>query len=490
MRNWVAGGLVFFASGAVLVLEILAGRLLAPYVGVSLETFTGVIGVVLAGIATGSWLGGHLADRFDPRHLLPGALVLGGAAAIAAVPLIRLFGETGARPGPTFIVFLAGVGFFLPSALLSAVTPLTIKIQLASIEATGRVVGSLSALGTAGSLVGVFTTGFVLIAAFPTTPVIIALGAALITAGIAMWLRLGRLLPAATILAGLGVAAVSSAIAVVADGPCERETAYFCARVEVDDDRASGRILWLDDLQHSYVDVEDPTYLGHSYAQTLGDVVGTVAPAGRPLAAVHVGGGGFTLPRYLDATRPGTRSLVLELDPEIVDLAQDELALVLGSHLRALTGDARNRVRDLADDSADLIIGDAFGGRSVPWHLTTREFLRDLDRVLRPGGTYVVNIIDRPPLGFARAEVATLRDVWDHVAVVGPAGRIAGDHGGNFILVASDQPIETEAIEAASAARGDPEAAVSDAAQLDRFVGGADVLTDEHAPVDQLLRSE
>src|ERR671912_2566572 len=101
MQARYAGALVFAASGSVLVLETLAGRLLAPYVGVSLETFTGIIGVILAGIAVGSWLGGRLADRWDPRHLLPGALVLGGAMAIASVPLIRVLGDSALRAGPS-----------------------------------------------------------------------------------------------------------------------------------------------------------------------------------------------------------------------------------------------------------------------------------------------------------------------------------------------------------------------------------------------------
>ena len=153
MDSRLAGVVVFVASGSVLVLEILAGRLLAPYVGVSLETFTGIIGVVLAGIATGTWVGGWLADRIDPRRLLPGALVLGGAAAIAAVPIIRALGPSVRPPSPPSIVVLATLGFFAPSALLSAVTPLVVKVQLGALDHTGRVVGRLSALGTAGSLV-------------------------------------------------------------------------------------------------------------------------------------------------------------------------------------------------------------------------------------------------------------------------------------------------------------------------------------------------
>jgi len=471
----------------VLVLEILAGRLLAPYVGVSLETYTGIIGVVLAGIAMGAWIGGWLADRHDPRRLLPGALVGGGALAITAVPLVRLFGSAQLGPSPTAIVFLAAVGFFLPSAILSAVTPFVVKIQLDSVAETGRVVGSLSAIGTAGSLVGVFVTGFVLVAAFPTTPVVIVVGGLLVAAGVALWFRHGRLLPAQLVAAAIALAAVSSGASVLADGPCQVETAYFCARVEVDPDRPTGRTLWLDTLRHSYVDLDDPTYLELSYAQSMADVVDSIDPAGGPVAAVHIGGGGFSLPRYLAAVRPGSRSTVLELDPSIVELDEDELGLVLDEDLQAVTGDARLNLREVPTDSADLVIGDAFGGRSVPWHLTTREFVEDIDRVMRPGAVYALNVIDQPPLGFVRAEVATLRAVFDHVAVVGPPERLAGRAGGNFIVVASDTPIPSAAIARASAARADTDQVVADPAALDEFVGGADVLTDDHAPVDQLL---
>jgi spermidine synthase len=487
MSNRLAGALVFFASGSVLVLEILAGRLLAPYVGVSIETFTGIIGVVLAGIAIGAWLGGGLADRFDPRRLLPGALTVGGGLVIASVPLVRLFGPSSPDASPGTIVVLATVAFFAPSAVLTAVTPIVVKVQLRALDQTGRVVGWLSAMGTAGALVGVFTTGFVLVAAFPTTPVVIVLGALLVVTGVALWFHLRRQAPQNVIVAGVTVAVLSAGVAVLADGPCEVESAYFCVRVDEDPERSSGRILWLDTLRHSYVDLDDPTHLEFMYTQVLGDVVDSLAPSGEAIDAVHVGGGGFTIPRYLAATRPGSANLVLELDPEVVDLAEDELGLRIGEDLRVITGDARIEVADLRSDSADLVVGDAFGGRAVPWHLTTREFVTDLDRVLRGGGILAQNIIDLPPLGFLRAELATMRDVFEHVAVIAPAPRLAGEEGGNFVVVASDRPLPLDAIERANAARGDDDRVLGAPAALDQFIGGADVLTDEHAPVDQLI---
>ena len=123
----------------------------------------------------------------------------------------------------------------------------------------------------------------------------------------------------------------------------------------------------------------------------------------------------------------------------------------------------------------------------MPWHLTTTEFVEDIRRVVRDDGVYAQNVIDQPPLGFLRAEVATLREVFEHVAVVGPAGRFDGSEGGNTIVVASDRPLPLAAIAAANEARGDDDVVVGDPAALDAFTDGARVLTDEHAPVDQLL---
>ena len=150
MPTWLAGSVVFFTSGSVLVLEILAGRLLAPYVGVRLETYTSVIGIVLAGIALGTWLGGRLADRVDPRRTLGPLMVAGGGLAMLSPAIVHAAGHP-ALGSPGDIVGLATIGFFAPAAVLSAVNPTVVKLQLRDLDATGRVVGRLSAIGTAGA---------------------------------------------------------------------------------------------------------------------------------------------------------------------------------------------------------------------------------------------------------------------------------------------------------------------------------------------------
>lgn len=495
MPALLAAVLVFVASGSVLVLETLAGRLLAPYVGVTLESFTGIIGTILAGIALGSWLGGRLADRHSPTTLLGPTMVLGGVLSLLSIPIIDYFGANmrGATPGT--VVFLTTTAFFLPSAVLSAITPIVVKVRLSDLHETGRVVGKLSAIGTVGALVGTFVTGFVLVAAWPTRPIIRVLAGGLVVAGIALWTWLrSRSDDVTTPGVGTLVAVVAAgALSFAAAHPCEYESAYFCARVEVDEDRPTGRILWLDTLRHSYADVEDPTHLEFTYAQTMSDVLANVAPPGQPLDVAHVGGGGMSLPMYLRHVRPGTQSTVLELDPLLVDISREELGYVPGDDIEVVTGDARLSLQDLGPGSQDVVIGDAFGGVSVPWHLATREFVDDIHEVLRPGGTYALNMIDYPPLGFARAELATLQAVFDHVAVLAPRARLRGESGGNFVLVASDRPLDVPAMLERNTERGDDEHALwtggssIDDASLADFVGGAQALRDDFAPVDQLL---
>jgi MFS family permease len=331
---WTAASLSFFSSAAVLIIETLAGRLLAPYVGVSLETFTGIIGTVLAGIALGGALGGRWADRTDPRQLLGPMLVVGGVLSWLSLPIVTMLGpRVGRDPGG--IVVVTAAAFFLPSAALSTIGPMAAKLHLRDLHQTGSVVGGLSASGTAGALVGTFVTGFVLVAALPSRPIVLAVGMALVTGGALLWARLRDRSP--TVLSVVGVFA-ALLVGSSAPGPCETETGYFCVRVGTDPARPSGRVLELDRLRHSYVDLADPTHLEFRYVRLLADVADAMPPG--PVDALHLGGGGFTFPRYLLATRPGTRNLVLEIDDELVRIARDQLGLRTGPELEVRTGDA------------------------------------------------------------------------------------------------------------------------------------------------------
>ena len=154
-----------------------------------------------------------------------------------------------------------------------------------------------------------------------------------------------------------------------------------------------------------------------------------------------------------------------------------------------MVGDARRSIERLPDDSFDLVVGDAFGGLAVPWHLTTTEFLDEVQRVLRPGGTYALILIDYPPLGFVRAEAATVGTRFDHVALISGPATLAGESGGNVVLVGTAAPLDMASVSARIAAWGeaDPTRVLADPGELAVFIGESPVLTDDFAPVDQLL---
>ncbi|MFP5370918.1 MAG: fused MFS/spermidine synthase [Actinomycetes bacterium] len=489
LPNPVAAAVTFLCSGAMLVLEIVGLRLIAPYVGVTLQTSTAIIGFALAAIAVGAWTGGATADRTDPRRLLAPLMVAGGALVVAVLPLVRFTGSLLGGADAGAVLLLAAVAVVVPAALLSAVPPMVVKLQLASLDETGAVVGRLSGIGTLGGIAATFVTGFLLIAILPSSVILVGTGAVTVVAGVVVGVLLRRRTAggAGRIPAGLLVLAVAGAgLAAVAPTPCEEETAYHCARVVADPARDSGRVLMLDTLRHSYVDLADPRHLEFEYVRAIAAVTDAIAPAGRPLSALHVGGGGLTIPRYLEEVRPGTRSLVVEVDPGVVAIDREQLALRTSERLRVRVADGRVALAEEEPGLRSLVVGDAFGGLSVPWQLTTREALELVDASLADAGVYAVNLIDHPPLAFVRAELATMREVWPHVLLLARAPVLAGEDGGNLVAVASRSPLPTEAIETALRSHG-LAWHLAEGAELEAFVGDARVLTDDYAPVDQLL---
>ena len=497
LPGWLAIALVTGTSAAVLVLEILAGRLLAPYVGVSLETFTGIIGVILAGIAVGAWAGGVAADHVDPRRLLPILLMLGGALAIATIPIVRTLGDTSGAGGGPRILVLTTFGFLPSATVLSAVPPAVIKLQLLDLASTGSTVGRLSAWSTAGALFGTFFTGYVLVAAAAVTTLIVTVGVVLVASGVLLAVvgRVGR----TNEMLGLGGLALVSTLGVVAiDSPCETQTAYYCLSVVEDPDLESGRTLLLDDLRHSYVDLDDPERLEFWYIRRLVDAIEVETDG--PIDIAYLGGGAFTIPRYVRATRPGSEQVIMEIDGDLVDVVESEIDFDPGDDVDILVGDGRLTLRELPDDSMDVVIGDAFGSRAVPFHLATREFIEETDAVLRDDGIYAANVIDSASENFLRAYAATVAEVFEHVMVIRGPGSLQGIRG-NSAIIASHHPLDVDALQERLTEDVDPSETPEDLADPDRIVGeivveddafaefvdGADIITDDFAPVDQLL---
>jgi len=269
--------------------------------------------------------------------------------------------------------------------------------------------------------------------------------------------------------------------------PLVRETDFGKAEVRVDRHHPGGRLLLVDGQESSYVDLEDPTRLDFAYVRRIGDLLDLHGEPGAPMHVVHVGGGGFTLPRYLAATRPGSRSVTFERDGGLVDVAREALGLRTSARMRVRVGDGRELLAALPERSADAVVVDAFDGPLVPAHLTTVEFVREVRRVLRPGGLCVVNVIDIPPLELARAEAATLLAAFPHGAILAPRRLLRGREGGNVVLAASSRPLSLDGLRERAAQAEQPEDVLA-GAELVAFTGGARPLTDARPTGHRLAR--
>ena len=467
--------LVAASSALVLVIEIVAGRLLAPYVGVSLDTFTGIIGVILAGIAFGAWLGGWLADRHAPGQLLGIAFVAGGLLTWISLPIVTAFGPN-LGSGPEAIVMLTAFGFLLPSAALSSVPPIVAKMRLRDVANTGSVVGGLSAASTIGALAGTFLTGFVVVRLLPSTTTILLTGAVALVFGLVILFRFGSTRPGPG-TAMLSVAALALGFSPV--GVCDFETEYACVNVVAAADDPTDLSLYMNRMRHGFVDTDDPTHLDIRYIRLLAQVLGTATSG--PIDTLYLGGGSFGLPRYRQAVEPGGTETVFEIDDELVDINKNELELVTSSSLSVEVGDARLLVADSQDKSYDAVVGDAFGGSSVPWHLTTVEMLTEIRRVLRPGGIYAMNLIDSGTARFARAEAASIQKVFGHVTVIVSPDGIQDGRDTNIILVGSADPIPGLTVDG-------EDGRIMSEEETATWIDGEPTLRDDFAPVDQMIR--
>ncbi len=230
-------------------------------------------------------------------------------------------------------------------------------------------------------------------------------------------------------------------------------TAFGEAEVVPEPGRPWRVLLRLDDGDCSHVDLRDPGHLEFAYVRRLGDLVDVVAPPRRPIVALHLGGGGFTLPRYVAHTRPGSRQTVAEIDPVLLDVAREHLGLRTGRELKVRVADAGLLLERRSPASADLLVLDCFRGTEVPGHLVTPEAMGHARRVLRPGGLFAANVIDVPPLPAARALARVLAETFPHVAVVAARKVLRGRQGGNVVLVAADRGLPVREL-AARALRG------------------------------------
>ena len=496
-RLWAPPLIVFISSACIMVLELVAGRMVAPYVGVSLYTWTSIIGVILAGISLGNYIGGKLADRWASTRLLSLLFLLAGLTSFGVLFVDSLGAAVpNSWPMVVRIIGLVAAVFVIPAVILGTISPVVTKLAVRDLASTGSTVGRISAAGTAGSILGTFATGFVLISWFGTHTIVWGVAVVLLLMALGFFVA-GTATRRRAVAAVLGIAVIGGTSAVaISEGwtksRCSLETNYFCINVREDErDGSPVRILILDRLVHSYNDLNDPTKLVYGYEKVYAEATRYQYLQNPDMSALFIGGGGYTFPRYMEAVYPDSALDVIEIDPGVTETAYQLLGLNRDTAIRSFNEDARMFLEREPDRQYRLIMGDAFNDYSVPYHLTTREFNERVKMWLSDDGLYMVNLIDGPRRDFLRAYVHTLRETFARVYVV-PAVRTWRESPRvTFVLLATQQPLDLEQFNGIDAGDDDTMIAKMILAPetLDAIIaeGRLVMLTDSYAPVDQML---
>jgi spermidine synthase len=471
-------GLASFVTFAV---EIAAVRVLAPVVGVSLHTWTGILGAVLLGMAVGNHWGGRWADAQPEVGLLGRVLLAAAVATFAILPNLALLtaSHLADRLDPLPQTLLYALVLFTPPALcLGMVMPLTTRLAVPALAHAGRTAGTLYAVSCGGALVGVLVSAGGLMAWVGVYAWLFVLSLGLLALSLFVgqyWQARGSLFLAA--LVGLGACAGLSIAPQLAKGVVLETNYCAIAVIEKTWDGRQVRALKLDRLMHSLIDPTDPLYLGYPHQRIEAALIAQQPRA--DLAVLVIGGGGYSLPRWVEQTEPSAVVDVVEIDPGVTAVARSHLGLPDTPRIRPHHADGRQWVLQNPAARYRVVVQDAVNDLAVPWHLLTREYNESLHRMLTPDGVYCLTVLDVYEDGrFLRAIVRTLQATFPNVQVWAaqpfwdtlPHGR------GQFVVVASrtPQPVPTGAF------------ALS-AGQVDAYAADVVTLTDQFAPVDWLL---
>lgn len=481
-------------SGASLVVEIVAGRVLAPYVGMSIYTWTSVIAVVLAGFSVGHWMGGRIAGRPVPKALaltgwfMIAAALLSGAAIylmrLLAGPVITLTSD----PVWTIVILTSAV-FFLPSLMAGIPAPVLTHAAIThKREDAAQALGAMFASGAVGAIAGTLLAGFLFIPWLGTTVTLLVVSVVYVGVGLVLFAlsgankrRYGQALP--LVLAALLVGALSAFQA----SPCQVESQYYCIRV-VDVSTQQDEpvnLMVLDHLSHGTSAEHHPRTMFTQFTAML-DEIARRRMTERPFSAFFIGGGTYSVPRAWRDRGTGPIA-VSEIDPEVTRAA------IKGfwfdpEGIEIIHQDARFALQVREEARFDVIVGDAFGDIAVPEHLVTREFFGLVRSRLTEGGIFLMNVVDFPDRLYALAAIhMTLSQVFPSIEIWTEATAPIPGQQRVFVLAAGEAPSPFDHITVR-------------APDLTRFAVLADgftqdvlaarnpfVLTDEYSPVDRLL---
>lgn len=494
---------VFLGGAALMALEIVGSRILAPHLGSSIFVWGSLISIFLTALSVGYYWGGSLADK-RPRLSVLGALLVVPGLWTWLLPFFAPHVNewvVSLALGPRWSPLVASLLLFaVPSIFLGTLSPYAIRLEVHSVESVGNTAGRLYALSTVGSIVGTLAATFFLIPAMGVRNIVHSLGLLLLVLAAASLSaahlpsksgRAGRLLlPMLVIAALIAITPWSWAAPGVL---FQKDTLYHRVIVR---DAGSLRYLHFDNSYQSAMNLKNLDEQVFPYTRYL-HLSRLFAPEARRLLFVGLGGG--SAPSRFLRDYPETVIDVAEIDPEVIRVAQTYFQLPQNDRLRIHTADGR-RFLQQSLDTYDLIVLDAYFSESIPFHLTTKEFLEEVRARLAPDGVVAANLIGAvagPNSRLFRSMLRTYQEVFEQVYVF-PVGSLLGANDPavrNIILVAtlSDERLSraelqarAEALRRSGSMRMDVWSYAGDLIEQAIPTDGVPVLTDDYAPVDSL----
>jgi spermidine synthase/tetratricopeptide (TPR) repeat protein len=503
---------VFISSFCIMVVELVAGRMIARFLGSSLYTWTSVIGVVLAGITIGNYLGGRVADRWPAKKVLASLFALAAGACVVTVILNNLTGEwkwLWQFSWPVRVFLHVTIVFLLPSVALGTISPVVAKNALDRGLPIGRTVGDIYAWGAAGSIAGTFAAGYYLIALMGTVAIIWAVAGAM--------MLMALLYGGSSMRVFKGAAAMLFCLIIVGNVPWGwaksvgaatglresfdktvryKDETQYCYVAVVDLGREPEQLAFLQDkLTHSSIVVSKPDYLSYSYERIMAAITHRFADKASPANFLILGGGGYVLPRYLERNWPQSSVDVVEIDPGVTKAAMAAFGLQPTERMRTISLDARNYIDELVNDmdrsmdapKYDFIYEDALNDYLVPFQLTTREFNEKLLRVLKDDGIYMIELIDVYNSGlFLGTFVNTLKESFPNVYILSEYD-VAPQARNTFVVVASRRELNLANLSSEYPDLSALWYLTEEQIETVRQKSDGLVLTDDFAPVEHLM---
>jgi spermidine synthase len=480
---------VFVCGAVVMIYEIVGSRLLAPYIGTSTYVWTSLIGVILAALSLGYWLGGKIADKKPDIKILASVIFLaGGAIGVTIFFKDAILSFIGISPLILEIKsVLAALLLFAPaSVLLGFVTPYAVKLKMSDLADAGKTVGRLYALSTVGSILGTFLAGFFLIPFVGATRTLYVIAAALILLSILLApfaLTRTNLTLLVLFVFGIAVNEFKNYYLAATQDFHEIDTEYNTARIITTADEKSGkkiRNLTIDPSvtqSRMYLDSDE---LVSEYAKYY-HLIRHFKPDFQNV--LMIGGAGYSYPKEYLKTYPNAEIDVVEIDPQMTEIAKKYFRLTENPRLNIIHEDGRIFLNRAESNKYDAVLMDAFGSLfSVPFQLTTIESVKQISRVLKTDGAVIFNIggaLTGSSSRFLQAEYATYKKVFPQVFIFKVNPEKPDSEVQNLIMLASKS--ETPL----SFATGDSEISRLLAHLYDKEISADQpVLTDELAPVE------